>query len=701
MVNMPSSEDLSSEFSCLSKKWALLALIDLGAHNAIIQDDYCVEPGLLRALGIDVALIDEYEKAQTLKALKALRDHAVKKDPVSSCVDRHQQIERTSNLEQNIEWLGKQVSLTEDDKRVLLFCVTVRQNLFLNQAIAALGSLSTTRILSVLSILLEIPLPRVYRALSEDSGLLQAGILTIDHNSHFEFNHKIDILTGLPDQLMLKQQNLFFLFASNFVVAPEPKLTVDQFAYLGPKVGYLSKYLSIVVSQQSRGVNILIYGRSGTGKTELSRALAKQLNLELFEVAVEGSRGTQISGKDRLASYRLSQRILAKRSNALLIFDEIEDITSVDEDDWAFDKGNRSGQKGFLNRLLQENTVPTIWITNNLRPLDPAHLRRFDYCLQMDMPPQRVRSAMLADCVQGLDVSPEWCASTATHSALSPALMTRATKVASAMLEAGADASIEVLLNDVIDSALKVQSGDRPLTRVQVNTFKYQLDALNTDCSLDDVMTGLASCGQGRLCLYGPSGTGKSAYAQHVAKVLGKPVLVKRASDILGSFLGETESNMAAMFREATTDDAVLILDEADSFLREREGARRGWEITIVNEMLTQMEAFEGIFFATSNLMDHLDTASLRRFDMKINFGYLKFDQRLILTQSVCDALKLDPTPYLEECLQQLDQLTPGDFDNVLRQSRMRPIRAVTDLIDRLKQETRLKALSASRPIGF
>jgi SpoVK/Ycf46/Vps4 family AAA+-type ATPase len=260
---------------------------------------------------------------------------------------------------------------------------------------------------------------------------------------------------------------------------------------------------------------------------------------------------------------------------------------------------------------------------------------------------------------------------------------------------------IEVLLNDVIDSALKVQSGDRPRARVQTSTFKYQLDALNADCSLADVITGLASCGQGRLCLYGPSGTGKSAFAQHVAKVLDKPALLKRASDIFGSFVGETERNMATMFREATADDAVLILDEADSFLREREGARRGWEITIVNEMLTQIEAFEGIFFATTNLMDRLDTACLRRFDMKINLGYLKFDQRLVLTKTVCKELNVGLTPPLEDLLRQLDQLTPGDFDNVLRQSRLRPIRTASDLIDRLGQEIQLKKLNASRPIGF
>ena len=55
----------------------------------------------------------------------------------------------------------------------------------------------------------------------------------------------------------------------------------------------------------------------------------------------------------------------------------------------------------------------------------------------------------------------------------------------------------------------------------------------------------------------------------------------------------------------------------------------------------------------------------------------------------------------LETSLRGLDQLTPGDFDNVLRQSRLRPMRAAEDLIERLKQETKLKKLASTRSIGF
>ncbi|SFV60837.1 ATPase, AAA family [hydrothermal vent metagenome] len=89
-------------------------------------------------------------------------------------------------------------------------------------------------------------------------------------------------------------------------------------------------------------------------------------------------------------------------------------------------------------------------------------------------------------------------------------------------------------------------------------------------------------------------------------------------------WVGGTEKNIANAFREAKEEKAVLVFDEVDSFLADRTGAKQSWEVTQVNEMLVQMENFDGIFIATTNLMDNLDRASLRRFDLKLEFSYLK-----------------------------------------------------------------------------
>ncbi len=171
-------------------------------------------------------------------------------------------------------------------------------------------------------------------------------------------------------------------------------------------------------------------------------------------------------------------------------------------------------------------------------------------------------------------------------------------------------------------------------------------------------------------CFHGPAGTGKSELARHIADQLEKPLLVKRASDLLDMYVGQTEKRIAAMFDDARQRDAVLVLDEADSFLRDRRGAHQSWEVTQVNELLTQMEAFDGIFVATTNLVDSLDAASLRRFPWKIRFDWLKPGQRwgLFVQEFARLGGGLDEATGWKEHVLQLDDLAPGDVAAVVRQ---------------------------------
>ena len=122
-------------------------------------------------------------------------------------------------------------------------------------------------------------------------------------------------------------------------------------------------------------------------------------------------------------------------------------------------------------------------------------------------------------------------------------------------------------------------------------------------------------------------------------------------------YVGGSEANIAAAFAEARENRAMLVFDEADSFLQERSAAGRSWEITQVNEMLTQMENHPLPFVCTTNLHERLDKASLRRFTFKVKYDYLSPQQR----QTAADyffGLKNLP-------LDDLDYLTPGDFSLV------------------------------------
>lgn len=119
----------------------------------------------------------------------------------------------------------------------------------------------------------------------------------------------------------------------------------------------------------------------------------------------------------------------------------------------------------------------------------------------------------------------------------------------------------------------------------------YDPTYIYTDTDVEDVAAGLTKSKTGRLCLYGPPGTGRTAYGRWLAEQLAVPLLVKRGSDLISMWVGETEKNIAGCFQQAETDGAILLIDEIEGFLQDRGAARHSWEVTGVNEMLTQMES--------------------------------------------------------------------------------------------------------------
>ena len=180
--------------------------------------------------------------------------------------------------------------------------------------------------------------------------------------------------------------------------------------------------------------------------------------------------------------------------------------------------------------------------------------------------------------------------------------------------------------------------------------------------------------------------------------------MIRQASDLVSKFVGETEQNMARMFADATGEQAVLLLDEADSFLRSRRRAERSYEVSEVNEMLQGMERFGGVFICTTNLFEDLDEAALRRFTFKIHFRPLRVEQRERMF--VAEALGGDAARLTDEQRQRLavlDQLACGDFAAVRRQIDILGEAFEPDeFLSQLESEHRVKPqVRERRSIGF
>jgi len=237
--------------------------------------------------------------------------------------------------------------------------------------------------------------------------------------------------------------------------------------------------------------------------------------------------------------------------------------------------------------------------------------------------------------------------------------------------------------------------------------IKYDLNYLNLDRPPQGIIDGLKQSGSASLLFYGPPGTGKSELARHLSSELDRPVIVNRASDLLDKFVGGTEQRIANAFRNAEREKAILFLDEADSFLRNRESAEHSWEVTQVNEMLVQMENFNGIFIAATNLITNFDMAAFRRFDMKIRFAAMRAEQRWMMFYNLLEEKPTVPEQakrLYSTRLSQLDDLAAGDFRAALKNLTLRKVVVTAEaLMEALGEEARFKNLERvnRQPIGF
>ena len=418
--------------------------------------------------------------------------------------------------------------------------------------------------------------------------------------------------------------------------------------------------------------------------------------------------------------------------------------------------------KAWVNQILESNTVPTIWVTNRIEQIDPAFRRRFAYHLELKSPPPGAREGLVRKTLHGVQVSDEFVARLTARKGLTPAQIRTAVRFAGLVSPVvAADAQTVALAPKLEEEGLclegklhdakvsdakaldaKAQPAKSPSAKAPsakaaapVNTIEslierqlknadhalgnkaadsrarrmvtsYDLAMLNVETryEIPRVVQALRARGHGTLCFYGAPGTGKTALGEHIATALDKPLIIKQASDLMSKFVGETEQNMAAMFKEAEAEKAVLLLDEADSFLQDRRGAQRTYEVTEVNEMLQGMERYNGIFVCTTNLLDKLDQAALRRFTFKIKFKPLNAEQRekmFVVEALAGDATQV--TPAIRDRLHLMDQLCPGDFAAVKRQCDILDATfSASEFLEQLEAEHRIKPeVRENRGIGF
>lgn len=615
---------------------------------------------------------------------------------------------KQSTYEKRIDELCRTFKLDEEHKKIIT-CILVSSNIFtdFNDILSGYkyrpnnAVNNTTRYAFLTGIKLSILTVKL-RLLRQYSIL----------NEEYELHEQINMfLTGLNENSL--SGNFFRQFKGKALAM---KMHSDD---ANKHVDLLTQIIN--ARSHNEPLNVLLYGPPGTGKTELVRSLSRQLNKKLFEIK---QLNESSSNRDfRYTAIHACANFINQEDSIILI-DEADELlngySSFGGILGSFSGSSRNEGKNVINEMM--DTLPGVffWISNQHDFIEESTRRRFDYSLELPrLDPQR-RKTIWNNAVEQyklkrfikkseLDILAVKYEIDAGGVAVACRNFKRLTRGMSSN-----ECDTLAMLDRILTPHCK-------LLNIKNNTLKtpgavdYSLEGLNikSPIPLEHIATAIQrfkgndknhGTPNMNLLLYGPSGTGKTEYTKYLARKSQQELIIKTGSDLLGCYVGQTEKNIAEAFREADAKKAILFIDEADGLIVERGNAQRNWEVSQTNEFLCRMENFQGILICATNFKKNLDQASLRRFNLKIEFDFLDGNGNLIFfNRFFGDMLQTPLLPREENILCTMTSLTPGDFKIVHQQQLFLNNTEISNnhLIDALNAELCARNAKCSGNIGF
>ncbi len=617
---------------------------------------------------------------------------------------------------ENLIALSEHLGLSEVDRNVLTFVYSLESSGFLAGIVSDLCAKPESLGAAIATMCNDAAnYARYSQAVSPEGKFIKFGLMyKQDDNIFPAFFPDMMAKFNTPD---LAREDIVKLMVGQ---PAHSELDYEDFAYLGKDLDMIADILKTAVETGERGVNILVYGPAGGGKTELSRTIAKKIGLPVFSIGeAEGSgqdkkvadvdedigyqgsfveKDNSSTGKRRLGELLRAQTLLGDGHSCVLHFDEIEDLLLKGTD---ASKASDTESKIEINRLLENNAVPVIWNGNDPEKFHQAVRDRFTFSLYIDHPPVVVRRRIWErqSKQQGVELKPTELDMLARKYDAMPRKIALAIKAAK--LSGGGLDAIEVAL----PAAAKVTAGSR------MAILDHQTVSGNYDPAFSNIKEDVlgasplpAIIGKGKdrlpfsLLIKGEKGAGLRSVARHISEEIALNPY-EASMEVLATPTQQStpEMNLFSAFATAADTGRFLCIHDIEH-LSPAPNSMSGWDNNTLLKTFLEIARNHPLPFAVTTSQD------IRNFDKAL---CVAFSERLTL-QTMTEDLSARafekffarPTPsHFDE----IKGLVVADFAEVQKMlKRQRPQDIGEDqIMDMLLQQKSIRVGAEKVPMGL
>lgn len=301
-----------STVSLYSEKIMLKAMFEHKLFSEFFRHDNYRDDDVAYAIGLPAEMETDADLKQQARELLKQRYQTI--------LSQQEEPKDWRTAYDNLAKLTELLELTACEKAIMQFAFHLRAERNLRDLLEYLPKVDLRQAASILANLINHPQKEVTLALTKRSKLMSYGLIEQHHYSdqlrdYLGWGNALDF----DDFVILPITEEFLIEQATLPTSPST-LKLSHYDYIAKNSEMMLNYFKFAIKSKKKGVNMLLYGAPGTGKTEFAALLAETLNVPAYTMVSQDKDGDVLSGRTRLENCRLAQKLLAgKKKQSLFL----------------------------------------------------------------------------------------------------------------------------------------------------------------------------------------------------------------------------------------------------------------------------------------------------------------------------------------------------------------------------------------------